>query len=522
MKTKILSLVYVSIFLVCTFSMQTLNAQEGLPLRMQGIDQKTNQSIVSRGSGGISIGIKNDASIMFINPSALNSITGLQISIGGMYQNVYTTQRQQYGTLQDHQQLLFLLESMTDQIPDPDTAKLNRLTNPTQADSVQRPFDKIGRDWNHTKKSNLPLQVFIAAPFSIGKIKMVAGLGAVEYANLNWYYQNNNVLSPNVLDITGGTIRISTLPLNDSVSRSTGMKPLPVQWYQYSQYRSGSINGYGGALSAEILPRLTLGISGLLLKGSTTDREERIGRGNINIYSRSVRIIKQSVINYQKTGSSDYDGMEFTLSGKYSAKYVSLGFTISPPSTITRNYKTNITFDSVAAVKRHEARVDSIVIASKYSISGSDKIKLPWRGLFGLAIQVKEYFSLGFEYEIRSFASSIYTNPNGVESNPWLSSSVLRIGAEYTPNKWLTIRGGVRQNAEVFQPVTSAIRGENIRYPVYSLGCGVTFAGASLNIVYEYSAMKYIDTWSNSASINNKFTNNILASISYVLPFGKK
>jgi hypothetical protein len=71
----------------------------------------------------------------------------------------------------------------------------------------------------------------------------------------------------------------------------------------------------------------------------------------------------------------------------------------------------------------------------------------------------------------------------------------------------------------VFQPDNSAIRGDAVRYPVYSLGCGIAFADARLNVAYEYSEMKYVDTWSNSASINRQINNNIVVNIAYKLPW---
>jgi hypothetical protein len=98
---------------------------------------------------------------------------------------------------------------------------------------------------------------------------------------------------------------------------------------------------------------------------------------------------------------------------------------------------------------------------------------------------------------------------------------VLRVGAEYTAASWLTLRGGVSNYQEIYQPLTAGIRGEPVNYPVYSLGAGIGFSNGTLAVAYEYSDMKYVDTWSNAVSINRQFTNSIVASFTYELSFVK-
>jgi hypothetical protein len=71
---------------------------------------------------------------------------------------------------------------------------------------------------------------------------------------------------------------------------------------------------------------------------------------------------------------------------------------------------------------------------------------------------------------------------------------------------------------EVYQPLTAGIRGEPVNYAVYGLGCGLKVANGMLNVAYEYSDMKYVDTWSNAVSINRQFTSSIIASFSYAIP----
>lgn len=499
--------------LLCLMCISQAFAQGfGDPLTFQGLSHTTTQSVASRASGGISFGFRKDVSFMFSNPASLTSLQGIQLSIGGLQQYTYTKQHQLYGGLQGHSAFSLLTEGATGEISDPDTSLSfngKKVTLTTQADSVQRPFDSFGPNWNRSKSTNLPVQAFIAAPFTVENIQMVGGLGIVQYANLNWYYQNNNCFSPSVLSVVDSTV--STTGLNAN--------PYLAQWYQYFQQRNGQIYGYGGAVSAVLSEKLSVGISFLLLKGSTDDEEVRVGRGEMQFFTSSLRLVKQGMSSYTKTGTSDYSGSEFSVSAEYRSRYFDCGFSAKLPTTLTRKYSTDIWTDSVAATQKYAGRVDSVHVTTTSSISGEDKIALPLQGTFGFGIRIKENLSIGMDYEIRSFASAQYTSSNGSASNPWLSSSVLHFGGEYRPAPWLALRAGVYNYTEVFQPITAALRGDPVSYPVYSVGCGVQIVGGTLDVTYEYSEMKYVDTWSNAASINQGITNNIIGSFSYNIPW---
>jgi len=473
------------------------------PLTFQGLSHRTSQSAASRAAGGITFALRSDVSVMFTNPALLTSLQDIQLSVGAVQQYVNDKQDQLYGGLQNYSAFNLLMQGTTWQVSDPESVLVN------QADSVQRPFDTIGPTWGRKASKGRPLQLMVAVPFSIETVRLVAGLGVVEYANLNRYYQNNNCLSPSVLSVLDSTI--STRNLNTN--------PYVAQWYQYYQQRDGTIRGYGGALSAVFAEKLSVGVSGMLLKGTTDDQEVRVGRGRLVFYNNSLRLDKMNVSSYVKTGTSDYSGADFTFSARYSGRNFDIGFAVKPPTTITRTYTGSFSADTITAVSLLSHRVDSLHAVGTTSLSGEDKMKLPWQWTIGFAVRVLENLSVGLEYEIRSYASATYTAPDGTASNPWLSSSAWHIGIEYRPNPWLALRAGARDYAEVYEPLSNAIRGDPVSYGVYSAGFGVTFANAHLNVAYEYYDMKYVDTWSNAASINREFLSSFVASIAYDVPW---
>ncbi len=355
--------------------------------------------------------------------------------------------------------------------------------------SEQRPFDDIGPNWSRSKNHSTPLQALLAVPVSLGNVKIVAGIGAVNYADLNHYYQNNNVLSPAIL---------SQRPL--PTFRPTDNNPINVDWSQTVRSRDGSIQGYGLALAGSI-GSLAIGLSGLILDGSTDDYEQEVARARLTFFSNAFRA--DSVYGkITKTGTSDFSGREFTLSSILTGRYVSVGFSVKPPATITRTYTVQVETNTTGT-------------PSLASIQGEDKLKLPWRGTIGLSLTPRENLTMGLEYELRPYESVRYVDSDGVETSPWLSASLFRVGAEYRIAPWLALRGGMRGEAEPFEPEGNPIEGEPVTYAVYSAGFGVFYSGLRLNVTYENSSMKYQDIWASAISKNSERHHTIVAQLSY-------
>jgi hypothetical protein len=460
------------------------------PLTFQGLDHTTMQSAASRAAGGTTFGLQGTAGTMFLNPASLQSLKEVQFSIGAIQQYTNASQLQQYAPLKYYSNFSLLMEGLTGYIPNPDTS----YAGANAGDTVQRPFDTIGPNWSRTAHKGLPLQLLLAVPFSLGGMRVTAGIGAVEYANLNHYYQNNNVLSPAI-----GSERPVPTPLPPNNPDST----MPARWYQYYRLRDGSIRGYGAAFSASLSDEVSVGVSGQILKGSTDDAEQHVGRGVLVFYSNYFRL---DSLNYRNTriGTSDFSGQEFSLSGIYRGKHLTLGFSVIPPSTITRKFNADV-------------RVDTEGTTTTTHVSGEDKLSLPWRGTVGLSIMVRTNLMLGLEYEMRPYESSVYKRGDGTESNPWLSSNVLHVGAEFTPLPWLAVRAGMRGQAEVFEPDGNPIIGDPVSTTVYSAGCGFLYAGIRWNLAYEYARVKYQDAWQTNVNLNSESRHAIVADVAYEL-----
>ncbi|HTR81228.1 MAG TPA: hypothetical protein VMM58_06315 [Bacteroidota bacterium] len=487
-----LSLVAASTLVLLT---EDLRAQGfGQPLTIQGLDHFTLPSAASRGEGGIIVGLQNDVSTMFVDPTSLQSLQSLQVSLGDHELMSSANQTQQYGPLKYYSNFSLLMEGLTGYISNP---QYDTSTTYNAGDTVQRPYDNIPPNWAHSKTKVPSVQGYAGLPFSFGGMKFAVGIGSIEYADLNWYFQNNNVLSPSILSVKNSTI---TLPPNNSDSLS-----IPVQWYQSTQSRVGSIYGYGLALSSALSEKIFVGVSGMILSGSSDDFESRVDRGKLMFYNSYFRL--DSIYNnVTSIGTSDYTGQEFTVSARYQSDHVQIGVSIKAPTTITRKYHAVITADTAG-------------FSSIADVSGQDKTTIPFRGSLGLSIALRENLIFGVGYDVRPYSSATFTNSAGSKTNPWLSANLFHVGMEFLPVSWLALRAGAREDAEVYEPVGNPIEGDPVSYSVYSFGIGVKYADVSFNAAFEYSDMKYTDTWADAVSINRNIQRNVIADVSYAVPW---
>jgi hypothetical protein len=387
-----------------------------------------------------------------------------------------------------------MMEGLIDLIDDPDLTEVPPGGFGPE-DSIARPYDDIPPNWSRKQPSSHSIQGFLAVPLELFGLRFVAGVGALQYASLDYYFQNNNILSPSI-----GTQRPVGIPLP-----AIGQEEI-VDWSQYMQLREGSIRGYGGALSVGVFEELSVGLSGLVLDGHSDDLETALSRGRIRFGNNDgiyYHLLDSVYSRATRSGTSDYSGEEFSISALYHGSYLSLGLMVKPPSSIRRTFETLLQEDSSGnpATSR---------------LSGTDKLVLPWRTAIGLSLNVREDLMLGFEYEIRPLASAEYTSASGETSRPWLSSNVFRIGGQFLLTKWLAIRAGYRDEAEVFEPEGNELIGEAVGYSVYSLGLGVSFGGFCLNAAYEYSEAKYEDKWQTNVNLNRGYAHTVSADISYV------
>jgi hypothetical protein len=220
--------------------------------------------------------------------------------------------------------------------------------------------------------------------------------------------------------------------------------------------------------------------------------------------------LRQDTWNSSSTssGTSDYSGQEFTLSGLYEGSNVILSVAIKPPTTIKRDFSGSLQVVSV--------NTSGTLVAVNTPTVGSDEIKLPWRGSVGLGIAFRSNASAKVEYEYLPYANAQYTSI-GISSMPWLDSYKFKAGFEYVPVEWLTLRCGYTKQSDVFASQNSYMPQDPISSEAYSGGIGIKFFGAQLDLAYEYANVSYEDMWTTNVNLNQVLRQSLVATISYVI-----
>jgi opacity protein-like surface antigen len=234
-----------------------------------------------------------------------------------------------------------------------------------------------------------------------------------------------------------------------------------------------------------------------------------IGRGLL-LFHRTYFALRQDTWKSSTTlsGTSDYSGQEFTLSGLYEGNNITLGVAIKPPTTIKRDFSGSLQI--VAADST------GTLVTVNTPTKSSDEINLPWRGSVGLGIAFRSNASVKVEYEYLPYANAQYTSL-GVSSDPWMDSYKFKAGFEYVPLEWLILRCGYTKQSEVFASQNSYMPQDPVSSEAYSGGIGVKFLDVQLDLAYEYANVSYEDMWTTNVNLNQNLRQSLVATISYVI-----
>jgi len=191
-----LAIVALNVFVICGLFAQQYN----VPLTMEGLNHTVNASVISKAMGGVTIPIQQDVALMFANPAGLSTLSGLTVSVSGSQISTSADHTQQWYPLVYYGNFSLLMDGTVrgiDTSGKPHTPPSSPARYP--GDTLQYPYDNLGPNWNHSRSASLLPQVFIAMPLKIGSRSASVGLGLTQYANMDYYYQNNNSLTPDMI-----------------------------------------------------------------------------------------------------------------------------------------------------------------------------------------------------------------------------------------------------------------------------------------------------------------------------------
>jgi hypothetical protein len=439
------------------------------PLRFQGLDHLSSPGARSRALGGSAVAWSVDPTSLFSNPANLVRLTSVQVMAGATFRSS-------------------LLEQQQDWIPDRLYAELSLVFENNFAgikdSGLHKPYDAIGPDWKEKVSSFRPSMVAAAMPIVQSPLRVVGGIGYSEVANLDFYYQNNNVLNPNI-----GAFR------PEPILRPRAGDTLNVQWYQSVSRRTGSLYGITPGLAIQLSEDLSVGFAATIYTGSVDDEESRLDRGLLRLTATSSGSFNNFVIvpaayRTVSTGTSKFTGTQLSVAGLFQQPYYSIGLQFSPSMSIMREWTRAIMADSASR---------SFAVTS----SGEDEIRLPLHFALGIALHPTDRWTLLADYDVRSYKNVEVIHGDSTVS-PWLGSSVLHLGAAYQALDWMELRIGYFEDVQTFAPVGDGLINDPARGSVYSFGIGLKAGHVGVDLAYELSTLSYNDMWVSNVNQNHQ------------------
>ena len=500
----------------------SMSQGNGDPLGFQGLSKLNMFSAQALAQGNTSIAQTGVVNSLFNNPAGLGDIERLQISISGKSSQWKQHENQYWTESRLHPLLPAILDGRY--VPNPhhngllDTALVN-LMSPDDYTIPLLGFDQYSpevADWKDSYISQSPVNnISLAIPLKIMGKSLVLAAGLARRNDIYEYDRNDTYLNPHFGDRTNPVI----LAAPDSMI---------MNWFKYERLSKGGINALTFGLALRMSNHLQLGLSIQNLNGESDDHLEmdKVGyflfpKSDEFAFTYDTMTVVQSGKSTFGT-TSDIRGMPLLISFfnpikfgiLFNYKQFDLGFCITSPYTITRDWDYTIEF----------FETDTITTTN---INGQDQMDLPITIALGAKIEQKNRLSISFDigfnpysqthfsYTDTSFNHTIF-QLDTLRSN-WVDQTTFGIGMKYGITPGISVMAGYRSVPEVFIPNRAAFRHKGPEMESVSAGISVAFPFGQIDLGYEYRFLKYYDSWESNLNYVLKTENHLGVSLRFGL-----
>lgn len=468
-------------FLIATlFSCMISVAQHrGDNLSFQGLYSAELTGVKASAMGGAYTAVSGDVSSLYWNPAGLWDIKNLQVFASGALYSKYWQENQHYRPNRYFVTLPFYLEGLY--TPDPannwrfdhliarDTAIYYTVREPELG---LDPFGEEAADWTNSATGGNFTNISAALPFFLEEEKFVAAVGFNQQYNILDFDRNDTYLNPH-----------PGYSLYGEMTRVNGVDTAVMDWSRYYRERSGDMYAINAALSYDLSKMFKVGLGVKYSWGNSSDflYLDRVG---------TFHLIKENqfkfgyVTDYMElNGSSDYSSTAFNFGLLFTIEHFSIGLKVDLPYTMTRewNYLEN-SYDSINTASR--------------TISGTDEFEIPAIVNAGLSIKPIDDFMISLDYEYAPYSKAEFnlSSPDSLFSG-WVDKNTFRVGAEYRIIDYISVMAGFRIEPTVFVPDGAAYDDRGTETTNYSLGASFEFYFGRIDLSFEYSNLKYYDSY---------------------------
>ena len=481
----------------------SLSQGNGDPLGFQGLSTLNVFSAHALAQGNTFIAQTGDVNSLFNNPAGLGDIERLQISISGKSSQWKQHENQYWTESRQHPLLPAILDGRY--VPDPrhngllDTA-LVKLMSPDDYAIPLLGFDQYSpevADWKDSYLSQSPVNnISLAIPLKIMGKSLVLAAGLARRNDIYEYDRNDTYLNPHFGDRTNPVI----IATPDS---------MVMNWFKYERMRVGGINELTAGLALKLSDHLQLGLSMQNLKGESDDYLEMDKVGYFLFPTTTIFAFTYDTMTVVQSGNSTYSGSSIKFGVLFNYEQFDLGFCITSPYTITRDWNYTI--------------VDTITT----NINGKDQMGLPITIALGTKIEPKDRLSISFDIGFIPYSQTKFSYTDTTFNNTiiqldttrlnWVDQTTFAIGMKYGITPGISVMTGYRSVPEVFIPNRAAFRHKGPEMQSVSAGIGVTFPFGQIDLGYEYRFLKYYDSWESNLNYVLKTENHLAISFRFDL-----
>jgi hypothetical protein len=338
--------------------------------------------------------------------------------------------------------------------------------------------------------------ISLAIPLKMMGKSLVLSAGLARRNDIYEYDRNDTYLNPHFGDRTNPVI----IATPDS---------MVMNWFKYERMRIGGINDLTAGLALKLSDHLQLGLSMQNLKGESDDYLEMDKVGYFLFPTTTIFAFTYDTMTVVQSGNSTYSGSSIKFGVLFNYEQFDLGFCITSPYTITRDWNYTI--------------VDTITT----NINGQDQMGLPITIALGAKIEPKDRLSISFDIGFIPYSQTKFSYTDTTFNNTiiqldttrlnWVDQTTFAIGMKYKITPGISVMTGYRSVPEVFIPNRAAFRYKGPEMQSVSAGIGVTFPSGQIDLGYEYRFLKYYDSWESNLNYVLKTENHLAISLRFDL-----
>ena len=482
------------------FSSAVMFAQHrGDQFFMQGVTGTPEVSARALARGGAFSADYGDINALFYNPAGLSDIKDNKIMIFANRDFSLIRENQDYRPSTYMGMLSLYLEGYY--VPNPKYSGGDDMTI-VQNDSTwaltdpkfgQDPYSKEAAAWQKTYSKIMPINAAIAIPIT-NDISIAAS-----------YFKNP------IFDYDGNITYLTPHPgysFYNPLSQANSLNPISMQWYRFSRLRTGDMQTITAGLSYKIDNDIRIGVKGNYITGKSDDYIGLNKFGVLDLLGGNSFGFTYEKFKDTSYGTSKYKSLQLSAGAIYTINNFNLGVVINLPYTLQRDW------ESIRKINWKPNR-DSLITSS---LSGVDKMKVPFSYTFGLKFNAKKSLAIALDIDYKPLGDATYEfGKVDTFYQRMVNQVIVRTGIEVTVSKGIVVSLGYRNTPEAFLPDGAAIKDHGPVTTSYTIGASYATWLGRVDAVYEFSKLKYYDSYYTNTNYNTLLNDKF--SVSYLLTF---